>query len=72
MKNLKRLLSLALTGVMLVGMMAIGASAAEYKDFTDVGEIENTEAVSTMVVLGVINGKGDGSSFYPKGTVTRA
>ena len=33
MKNLKRVLSLALTGTMLAGMMTIGASAAN-KDFT--------------------------------------
>lgn len=68
MKNLKRVLSLALTGVMLVGMMAIGASAV---DFTDGEDIVHTEAVNTMAALNIINGKDDGS-FDPKATVTRA
>ncbi len=68
MKNLKRLLSLALTGVMLSGMMVMGASAA---DFTDADEIVNTEAVDTMVALNIINGK-DTGDFDPEGLVTRA
>ncbi len=68
MKNLKRLLSLALTGVMLSGMMVMGASAA---DFTDADEIVNTEAVDTMVSLNIINGK-DNGTFDPEGLVTRA
>ncbi len=68
MKNLKRVLSLALTGVMLVGMMAIGASAV---DFTDGEDIVHTEAVNTMAALNIINGKDDGS-FDPKAVVTRA
>ena len=68
MKNLKRVLSLALTGVMLTGMMTIGASAV---DFTDGEDIVHTEAVNTMAALNIINGKDDGS-FDPKATVTRA
>lgn len=71
MKNLKRVLSLALSGIMLVGMMAMGASAVDYKDFTDKDEIQHTEAVSTMNLLGVIAGK-DTGAFDPTGTVTRA
>ncbi len=71
MNNLKRALSLALSGIMLVGMMAVGVSAADYKDFTDKDEITHTEAVSTMSLLGVILGK-DTGAFDPKGTVTRA
>ena len=54
MKNLKRVLSLALTGVMLTGMMTIGASAV---DFTDGEDIVHTEAVNTMAALNIINGK---------------
>ena len=72
MRNLKRTLSLVLAAAMLVGMMVVGASAAGYDDFTDKGEIVNTEAVSTLVQLGVINGKEDGSYFDPAGIVTRA
>lgn len=68
MKNLKRVLSLALSGIMLVGMMAMGASAV---DFSDADEINNTDAVNTLVSLGVINGKDDGS-YAPEEIVTRA
>ena len=68
MKNLKRLLSLALAGTMLSGMMVMAASAA---DFTDADEIVNTEAVDTMVALNIINGK-DTGAFDPEGLVTRA
>ena len=68
MNNLKRVLSLALSSIMLVGMMAVGASAAE---FTDAEKIEHDDAVNVLVALSVINGKDDGS-FDPEGDVTRA
>ena len=68
MNNLKRVLSLALSGIMLVGMMAMGASAA---DFTDAEKIQHSEAVNVLVALKVINGQDDGS-FNPEGDVTRA
>ena len=69
MKNLKRVLSLGLASVMLMGMMVMGASA---KDFTDAADIEHAEAVDILVALSVVNGKEDGSHFDPKGDVTRA
>ncbi len=73
MRNLKRALSLVMAAAMLIGMMAVSASAADnYEDFTDKDEIVNTEAVATMVSLGVFNGKEDGSYFDPTGIVTRA
>ena len=68
MKNLKRALSFALATVMLIGMMVVGVSAA---DFGDADEIVNTEAVNTMVQLGIIKGK-DNGDFDPEGIVTRA
>ena len=68
MNNLKRVLSMGLTGAMLAGMMVVGASAA---DFKDADEIEHTDAVNTLVALNVINGKDDGS-YDPDGIVTRA
>ena len=68
MKNLKRVLSLGLASVMLLGMMVVGASA---KDFTDAEDIVHSEAVQVMVALKIINGKEDGSFFDPKGSVTR-
>ena len=71
MRNLKRVLSLVLAAMMLIGMMVVGASAVNAKDFTDYDEIQHKEAVNTMVALNVINGKEDGSSFDPAGTLTR-
>ena len=70
MRNLKRALSLALAAVMLIGMMVVGASAANYDDFSDKDKIVNKEAVSTLVELGVIAGKDDGT-YDPTGIVTR-
>ena len=69
MNNLKRVLSLGLAGTMLAGMMMVGASAAS-KDFSDAADIQNTDAVNTMVALGVIKGK-DTGAFDPAGNVTR-
>ncbi len=68
MRNLKRILSLAMASIMLVGMMVVGASAV---DFPDSDKIEHTNAVNTMVALGIIKGKDDGN-FDPEGIVTRA
>ena len=68
MNNLKRVFSLALTGVMLSGMMVMGASAA---DFSDSEEIVNQDAVNGCVALSIINGRDDGT-FDPDGLVTRA
>ena len=67
MRNLKRVLSLALALVMVLGMMVIGTSAAT---FTDAAEIEYKEAVEVMSALEIIKGMGDGT-FAPKATLTR-
>ena len=61
MRNLKRVLGLALASVMVLSMMVVGAGAANYDDFSDKDEIVNNEAVQMLVELGVINGKDDGS-----------
>ena len=71
MRNLKRALSLALAAVMVMSMMVIGAGATSFDDFSDKDEIVNTEAVSTLTALNVINGKDDGS-YDPTGIITRA
>ena len=73
MRNLKRVLSLALASVMLLGMMVIGAGAVDktYADLTDSDKISNQEAVSLMVDIGIIEGKPDGS-YAPTETVDRA
>ena len=70
MRNLKRALSLALALVMVLSMMVVGAGAVSVDDFTDADEIVNTEAVTTMVSLGVIDGNDDGS-YNPTGVVKR-
>ncbi len=67
MKNLKRILSLALASTMLVGMMVVGASAAT---FTDTEGNDHETAIEIMSGLGIINGRGEGK-FDPNGTVTR-
>ena len=73
MRNLKRVLSLVMTVAMLIGLMVVSASAAStYDNFTDKDEIVNQEAVNTLVSLGVLNGKEDGSYFAPADIVTRA
>ena len=56
--------------VLLTAAAAFNLSAAAV-EFTDVGEIRQVEAVETLVELGVLDGKEDGS-FDPKGAVTRA
>ena len=70
MRNLKRVLGLALASVMVLSMMVIGAGAANYDDFTDKDEIVNTEAVQMLVELGVLQGK-DTGAFDPTGIITR-
>lgn len=70
MRNLKRVLSLTLAAVMVLGLMITGAGAVNLDDFSDRDEIVNDEAVLVLTTLNVINGKSDGS-YDPKGTVTR-
>lgn len=70
MRNLKRVLSLALASVMLLGMMVIGASAVSINDFTDQDEIVNKEAVALLVDLGIVNGKSD-TNFGATDTLER-
>ena len=65
MKNLKRALSLVLSAAMMVGMMAMGTSAA----FADVDSSDNLEAISVMEMIGVM--EGDGENFNPDRVVTR-
>lgn len=64
MKNLKKVLALVLAFACAFTMFA-GAA------FKDQADIKTTEAVDTLVALGVIKGYDDGS-FRPDATVTRA
>ena len=68
MRNLKRVLSLALACVMVIGMMVMTTGAA---DIVDIDEVENVEAVAVMNALGVLEGDENGV-FNPTGTLTRA
>ena len=64
MKNLKKVLALVLAFACAFTMFA-GAA------FTDQADIKATDAVDTLVALGVVEGFEDGS-FQPNATVTRA
>ena len=71
MRNLKRALSLALASVMLLGMMVVGASAAE--GYTDVDkDTHNIEAIDVLQVVNVMNGYAEDGDFHPEDLVTRA
>ena len=71
MRNLKRALSLVLAVVMVIGLMVVGAGAVSYNDFPDRDEIVNTDAVSMLTTLGIIEGTDQGT-FDPTGDVDRA
>lgn len=68
MRNLKRALSLALSTVMLMGMMVVGTSAASYPD---VKASHDAEAIEVMQAIGVMVGDEKGN-FNPDQKVTRA
>lgn len=67
MRNLKRVLSLALASVMLLGMMVMGAGAADY---TDVASISQKEAAEVLESIGVMQGN-DKGEFLPTAELTR-
>jgi len=70
MRNLKRVLSLALATVMLLGMMVMGTSAASVSDFNDSDWISNVEAATVTTGLGIFEGAN--GNFMPNEPVTRA
>lgn len=67
MKNLKKVLSLALVLVMACGLF-VTASASDY---TDSSNINYQTAVDVLSGVGILEGYADGS-FLPKGDVNRA
>ena len=69
MSNFKRGLSLTLSSVMLMGMMAVG-TGAKTLDFTDANQIVNKDAVEVTSAIGIFNGYTDGT-FRPNDVVTR-
>lgn len=76
---MKKVLSIVLSVAMVICLMPAMAFAADSNStaatglskFSDASSITKKEAVSVLVGLGVINGRGDGT-FDPKGDVTRA
>ena len=69
MRNLKKVLSLSLALVMLLGLMVVGAGAAT-TNFSDADDINYTEAVDVMSAIGVFEGT-DNGDFQPNGDLTR-
>ena len=69
MRNLKKVLSLSLALVMLLGLMVVGAGAAT-TNFSDADDINYTEAVDVMSAIGVFEGTNKGD-FQPNGDLTR-
>ena len=67
MRNLKKVLALALAVVMLVGMMVVGAGAATYSDVSAADNAVAIEVVSAIKAITGNNGK-----FNPNGKLTRA
>lgn len=67
MRNLKRVLSMALASVMVLGLTVVGASAA---DFNDQAEIKHTTAAAVMSAIGVLEGNEKGD-FMPDQVLTR-
>jgi hypothetical protein len=70
MRTLKKTLCLVLVLAMMVGLCAVGASAAKLDDYSDKDSIKNTEAVAVLSALGVL--EGDERGFRPADTLTRA
>ena len=67
MRNLKKILALALALVMSLSLVTVANAAI---DFDDVDEIEHQEAVDVMTAIGVIDGM-TADEFGPEGTLTR-
>lgn len=67
MRNLKRVLSMALASVMVLGLTVVGASAA---NFNDQAEIKHTTAAAVMSAIGVLEGNEKGD-FMPDQVLTR-
>ena len=70
MRTLKRTLCLALVLVMMVGLLAVGASAVSLDDYQDKDAIKHQEAVALLSALSVL--QGDQGGFRPGDGLTRA
>ena len=68
MRNLKKILALALALVMTLSLMTVANAFNDDKDI----DAAYTEAVQVLSGLKVFKGVNDGSNFAPKQTITRA
>lgn len=74
MKNLKKVLSLGLALVMLLGMMSFASAAdAASSKLADMDKVTNKDEVSLLVDLGVISGikEGDQMLYKPESNIQR-
>lgn len=71
MRTLKKTLCVVLALAMMVGLCAVGASAAKVKDYPDADKITSKEAVNLLTALGVVEGFEDGT-FRGDKSLTRA
>lgn len=68
----RKLLALTLTLAVLTALLSPALAAeGDSSHFSDEKDITHLEAVTSLVRLGVMKGKEDGSYFDPKGSVTR-
>lgn len=68
MKNLKKVPALSLVVVMIFGIMI--TASAKLDTYTDVEQINYTEAVDLLTGIGVLEGM-TSTTFEPQGTLTR-
>ena len=68
MRNLKKILALALALVMTLSLMTVANAFNDDKDI----DAKYDEAVTVLSELKVFKGVNDGSNFAPKQTITRA
>ena len=68
MRNLKKILALALALVMTLSLMTVANAFNDDKDI----DAKYDEAVTVLSALNVFKGVNDGSNFAPKQTITRA
>ena len=64
----EKVLSLVMAVAMMVSICVVGASAVNYDDFSDKGEITKTEAVETLVNLDILDGYDGGATQAPPRT----
>lgn len=70
MRNLKKVMALALATVMLFGMMVMGAGAADYKDADQI-DAKYATATDLLYAIGAFQGTPEGN-LNPQSTLTRA